>query len=142
MRNLYDFADNQLNWRSCRNFNMDNQIIAENQFSGADDEEDWFFPQPKAESKEDPRSKYLRESDPALPPIVYLSGMNLQCESFEKVPVNIAEFDCWDDLVEAYRLNLYISVVDADNCDFELARDVFDSEEIFDELVDNYRACL
>ena len=142
MRNFYDFSDAQMSWRSCPGFNMNQMTIVDNSNDAAfDDEEDWFFPQPSIDVPNDITARYKKEPEPVLPPIIYLSGMDLNCQKFEKV-VNLADFESWDQFTEAFsRKYIYISIVDADNCDFDKAQNVLSSEEIFDELVDNYRAC-
>lgn len=142
MRNLFDFSDAQMSWRSCPGFIFNNIAQAENINEACNDEEDWFFPQPSIDVPEQIPNRFDREQKPALPPVIYISGMDLNCKIFENVPFNLADYESWEDFLQAVDRHMYVSIVDADNCDYELALEVFSSEEIFNQIVDEYKACL
>lgn len=143
MSNLFDFSDCQLSWRNAKAFNIEPVSIHCDSNAGADDEEDWFFPQPSISVPDDITAPYKEKAGPVLPPVIYISGMDLNCMPFEKREFVLPDFDSYEDLIEAVGKNLYVSVVDADNCDFENeALQVLDSEEMFDSLVDSYRSRL
>lgn len=143
MRNLYDFSDNQMNWRSCQNFNMNIMAIVDNTNDGScDDDEDWFFPQPVIDVPDDITAQYKSQQEPVLPPVIYLSGMDLNCKSFDRKEFNLSQFESWEDFIDAVGKHIYISIVDADNCDFELAQEILSSEDAFNEIIDSYQACL
>ena len=75
MRNLYDFSDAQMSWRSCPGFNMDQMTIVDNSNEAAfNDEEDWFSPQPSIDVPEDITARYKKVPEPVLPPVVHFWG--------------------------------------------------------------------
>ena len=144
MGNLYDFSDARMSWRSCPGFLFSNRIVNDDP-DDCMEEEDWFFPEPKVNVPADITARYkcFSEPKPALPPIIYVSGMDIRCQLFEKVEVDLSKFESFWEFSRAFEHKyIYISVVDADNCDFDLAQDIFDSEEIFDKFLDDYKACL
>ena len=142
MNSIFDFSDNQMNWRSCRNFNMD-LVVINDENSGSDNEEDWFFNYPELNHQEEDINDDIDIDDECeeeiLPPVVYFSGMDLNLKPFEKVAFNLNDYDCFDDFIAAVGKHLWISITDADNCDYELAQEVLSSEDVFDQLLDDYR---
>ena len=142
MRNLYDFSDAQMSWRSCQGFNMDQMTIVHNSNEAAfHDEEDWFFPQPSIDVPEDITARYKEEPVPVLPPVVHLWGIDGYAREFKK-SISLADFESWEEFKNAIPFHISISIIDADNCDIDKAIDILDSEEIFDEILDNYKACV
>ena len=142
MRNLYDFSDAQMSWLSCPGFDMDKMIIVDNSNEAAfDDEEDWFFPQPKTQVWEDPRVKFLRESDPALPPIIHIWAIDRFSREFRE-SVDLTEFESYEQFKWHLQKHLCFDIVDSDNCDFRIASRLMKSEKVFEYLIDQYKARL
>lgn len=142
MRNLFDFSDAQMSWRSCPNFNMD-LVKIDDTANVLDDEESWFFPCMNDEPVEkvvdinqkiDEDIKRFKE----FAPIIYISGMDLNCQLFEKVPINLADFKSYEEFMDAFPKCIYFSIFDTDNCDYDKVKDSFPSEELFYELLDEF----
>lgn len=141
MTNLFDFSDAQMSWRSCPGFLMDQIVIDENNAADCEDEEDWFFPQPQAKAWEDPRVKFLRDSDPALPPIIHVWCIDRFSREFRE-SIDLTKFDSYDQFKWYLKKHLCFDIVDSDNCDFRIASRLMRSEKVFDYLIDQYKARL
>lgn len=142
MENLFDFFDAQLNWRSCPEF-LISQVVADAPAdSYEDDEEDWFFPQPSIDVPDPLPNRFMKPKPPVLKPVIYLSGMDLNCKTFERKEAFPTDFACYEDFCDSLGKYMYISVVDADNCDWELAQAVLDGDIQFDRFIESYESCL
>ena len=132
MTNQFDFYDCVTNWR--------NNLVAVDE-KEAENDLDWFFPGVDFSVKENlvDVMHRVRYPEPTMPSIT-IRGLRMPDLKEDSELINLGSLDSWEQLKNRVAGNwISFSIYDCDGCDFDFVQDIFDSEDVFDEIVDNYR---
>lgn len=150
MRNLFDFSDAQLSWRSCREFILNPNTSSSCQtIDGADDEESWFFNYPKAISQEKADDSFNLHKEMMFKPephiITFRRWRQNPAGSWNPSEVRVAldEFRNYEEFMEFAKVyicipNYFVKVVSVENCDPSDASSILTDPQAFEDCMMKY----